>query len=113
MIKSFRVLLPMALATTILAYVLIAGLATSVSAQSDNWPDRRHLPIEPYQKVGKIAPSVGESDPIDWPKEIAAPEGAPNVLLVMMDDVGFGASSTFGGPIPTPTLDRVAREGLR
>ncbi|WP_413326121.1 arylsulfatase [Synechococcus sp. MIT S9503] len=71
------------------------------------------MPIEPYQELGKIAPSVGGSDPIDWPKEIEAPKGAPNVLLVMMDDVGFGASSSFGGPIPTPTLDRVTREGLR
>ncbi|WP_413402179.1 MULTISPECIES: arylsulfatase [unclassified Synechococcus] len=71
------------------------------------------MPIEPYQELGKIAPSVGGSDPIDWPKEIEAPKGAPNVLLVMMDDVGFGASSSFGGPIPTPTLDRVTKEGLR
>ena len=69
--------------------------------------------MEPYQELGKIAPSVGGSDPIDWPKEIEAPKGAPNVLLVMMDDVGFGASSSFGGPIPTPTLDRVTKEGLR
>ncbi|WP_197461100.1 arylsulfatase [Synechococcus sp. MIT S9504] len=71
------------------------------------------MPIEPYQELGKIAPSVGGSDPIDWPKEIEAPKGAPNVLLVMMDDVGFGASSSFGGPIPTPTLDRVTKKGLR
>ncbi|NVK52806.1 MAG: arylsulfatase [Flavobacteriaceae bacterium] len=83
------------------------------STAKSEWPDRLHLPIEPYQKEGKIAPSLGESDPYDWPKEITAPEGAPNVLLVMMDDVGFGASSTFGGPIPTPTFDRIANEGLR
>ncbi len=93
--------------------MLVAGFATKAHAQSAKWPDRSHLPIEPFQKVGKIAPSVGESDPIDWPKEVSAPEGAPNVLLVMMDDVGFGASSAFGGPIPTPTFDRIAREGLR
>lgn len=85
----------------------------SEPTEAVQWPDRRHLPIEPYQKVGEIAPSLGKSDPIDWPKEISAPEGAPNVLLVMMDDVGFGASSAFGGPIPTPTLDRIANEGLR
>ena len=95
------------------AFFSIAGCATCAPALSTEWPDRRHLPIEPYQELGKIAPSVGGSDPIDWPKEIEAPKGAPNVLLVMMDDVGFGASSSFGGPIPTPTLDRVTREGLR
>jgi arylsulfatase len=42
-----------------------------------------------------------------------APSGAPNVLLIMTDDVGFGAASTFGGPIPTPTFDALARAGLR
>ena len=95
------------------AFFSIAGCATCAPALSTEWPDRRHLPIEQYQELGKIAPSVGGSDPIDWPKEIEAPKGAPNVLLVMMDDVGFGASSSFGGPIPTPTLDRVTKEGLR
>jgi len=42
-----------------------------------------------------------------------APKGAPNVLLIMTDDVGFGATSTFGGPIPTPIFDRLAANGLR
>ena len=41
------------------------------------------------------------------------PAGAPNVLLILTDDVGFAAPSTFGGVIPTPTLDRVAQDGLR
>jgi len=49
----------------------------------------------------------------DFPKEVAAPKGAPNILIFLTDDVGFGASSTFGGPIPTPTFDRVAKSGLR
>jgi arylsulfatase len=48
-----------------------------------------------------------------WPEEPKPPKGAPNVLLIMTDDVGFGASSTFGGPIPTPTLDALAKAGLR
>jgi len=47
------------------------------------------------------------------PAPIKAPEGAPNILLVMTDDVGFGASSTFGGPIATPNLDRLAARGLK
>jgi len=71
------------------------------------------LPIPPYQKVGKIAPTVEGSDPIEWPKEVAAPEGAPNVLLIMPDDVGFGATEVFGGPVPTPTYARLATNGLR
>jgi len=44
---------------------------------------------------------------------VVPPKGAPNILLVMTDDTGFGVSSTFGGVIPTPTLDRIAADGLR
>lgn len=48
-----------------------------------------------------------------WAPRIVPPKGAPNILLIMTDDVGFGAPSTFGGVIPTPALDRIANEGLR
>jgi arylsulfatase A-like enzyme len=48
-----------------------------------------------------------------YPTAPQAPAGAPNVLLIMTDDVGFGASSTFGGPTPTPTFDALAADGLR
>lgn len=62
--------------------------------------------------TGVIAPLATDSTPakpaINYP-----PAGAPNVVVVLLDDVGFGASSTFGGPIPTPALDRVAAAGLR
>ena len=51
--------------------------------------------------------------PPSWPATVKAPAEAPSVVLVMTDDVGFGASSTFGGPVATPTLDRLARTGLR
>ncbi len=49
----------------------------------------------------------------DFPKQVTAPEGAPNILLILTDDVGFGAASAFGGPIPTPTMERIANSGLR
>jgi len=45
--------------------------------------------------------------------EVKAPDGAPNVLIILIDDLGFGATSPFGGPIATPTLERLAAEGLR
>ena len=61
---------------------------------------------------GHIGPTVKDST-LDFPPEIKAPQGAPNILLILTDDVGFGASSTFGGPVPTPTMDRLAKEGLR
>ncbi len=66
-------------------------------------------PDRPFR--GVIGRTAKESKP-DFPKAVTAPEGAPNVLLIMTDDTGFGAASTFGGPIPTPTLDRVAKRGL-
>ena len=61
---------------------------------------------------GKIGRTAKESAPA-FPKEVEAPRGAPNVLLILTDDVGFGASSTFGGPLPTPTFDKLAANGLR
>jgi len=61
---------------------------------------------------GKIGRTVKDSTP-NFPKEVEAPKGAPNILLILTDDVGFGASSTFGGPIQTPTFQRLADEGLR
>ena len=48
-----------------------------------------------------------------WPPRVVPPKGAPNVLLIMTDDQGYGVSGTFGGVIPTPALDRVAKTGLR
>ena len=48
-----------------------------------------------------------------WPPRVVPPKGAPNLLLIMTDDAGFGAPSTFGGVIPTPAMDRIANSGLR
>lgn len=65
------------------------------------------LPAPPAGATLQTAP------PPRWPKPVKAPAGAPNVLIIMTDDVGFGSSSTFGGPVPTPAFDALAREGLR
>src|SRR6266705_4566605 len=67
-------------------------------------------PEQPFK--GKIGRTAAESTP-DFPKPLEAPKGAPNVLLIMTDDVGWGASSTFGGPITTPAYDKLAASGLR
>ena len=48
-----------------------------------------------------------------FPEQVLPPKDAPNVVVIMTDDTGFGHPSTFGGPIPTPTLDRLAKNGLR
>jgi arylsulfatase len=55
---------------------------------------------------------LGDTQP-HWPRRAVAPEGAPNILLIMTDDQGYGVSGTFGGVIPTPAMDRVAQMGLR
>ena len=67
-------------------------------------------PAAPFK--GHIGPTVQDSAR-DFPPEIKAPKGAPNILLILTDDVGFGASSAFGGPVPTPTMDQLAKNGLR
>jgi len=76
--------------------------------------DRTVLPIRRPPFQGVTNRTLGGSEP-DWNfvAPIPAPEGAPNVLLVMTDDAGFGNPGTFGGPISTPTLDRLAAGGLK
>jgi arylsulfatase A-like enzyme len=74
--------------------------------------DGRYLPNPPPPFGGVINLSATDSKPY-WPPTIVPPKGAPNVLLIMTDDAGYGVSSTFGGVIPTPTLDRIAKMGLR
>ncbi|WP_392478036.1 sulfatase-like hydrolase/transferase [Nostoc sp. C110] len=70
------------------------------------------LPIRPPSFEGEIGTTYKESTP-DFPAPITAPKNAPNVLLVLLDDVGFGQASTFGGSIETPNLTRLAEKGLR
>ena len=70
------------------------------------------LPPVPPKFGGEIKP-VEKDSKVWWPPSVVPPKGAPNVLLIMTDDVGFGAPSTFGGVIPTPALDRIAQAGLR
>src|SRR5271165_6317402 len=74
--------------------------------------DGRYLPPPPQPFKGEINLNAVDSKPF-WPARVAPPKGAPNVLLIMLDDVGFGAPSTFGGVIPTPNLDRIGKMGLR
>jgi len=88
--------------------VSLAGLSLPAGAQTS----RETLPMPDGAFHGKVG--LRPSDSVkDFPQEARAPEGAPNVLLILTDDVGFGATSTFGGPIPTPTFDRLAAAGLR
>ncbi len=74
--------------------------------------DGIYLPPPEEAFKGVINLNADQSKPY-WPPRPVPPKGAPNILLIMTDDVGFAAPSTFGGAIPTPTLDRVANMGLK
>ena len=74
--------------------------------------DGRQIPPPPGQFGGDINLDAPNSTPY-WQPQVVPPKGAPNILLILTDDVGFAAPSTFGGVIPTPTLDRIANMGLR
>ena len=88
-----------------LSLVLFAAIAQPAGAQ-----EILPRPEQPFGgKIGRITKDSVK----DFPKVVEAPKGAPNVLVILTDDVGFGASSTFGGPIPTVTMDRLAKNGLR
>jgi len=96
--------------TTWMAATLLAGLVTAASAQEKL--DRTVLPIqEPERQTYSELDVRNVKAPPRF--EVKAPKKAPNVVIVLIDDVGFGATSTFGGPIRTPTLDKLAAAGLR
>src|SRR5258708_31071452 len=65
---------------------------------------------QPY--IGVVGRTLAESKEW-WPEPAKAPAGAPNVVWILLDDVGFGAAGTFGGLIQTPTFDTLASNGLR
>ena len=107
-------------AVTISSFLLAGGNAASAqqvtgtlgSPSATTTIDGKQLPPPPPKFDGVIKESATDSTPW-WPPRVVPPKNAPNVLLIMTDDVGFGAPSTFGGVIPTPNLDRVAAMGLR
>jgi arylsulfatase A-like enzyme len=74
--------------------------------------DGKQLPPPDPKFGGVIKDTAADSKPW-WPPTVVPPKGAPNVLLIMTDDAGYGVPSTFGGVIPTPALDRIAKAGLR
>jgi arylsulfatase A-like enzyme len=111
------------LTITVVAVLITACfVATRVSAQQINGVsgapsstvtlDGKQLPPPPMPFGGVIKESAKDSTPW-WPPRVVPPKGAPNILLIMTDDQGYGVPSTFGGVIPTPALDRIAKAGLR
>ena len=112
---SRSVVMPLMLLSALLAPPLavaqqVNGAAGSPSATMTI--DGKQLPPPDLPFGGEIERNALQSKPW-WPPRVVPPKGAPNILLIMTDDTGFGAGSTFGGVIPMPTLDRLAKMGLR
>jgi arylsulfatase len=107
---------------TVLAFAIAMSVTVPASAQQINGTpgsassteviNGNQIPAPPVPFGGVLKPSVADSK-IWWPPRIVPPKGAPNVLLIMTDDQGYGVPGTFGGVIPTPALDRIADAGLR
>jgi len=93
---------------TLLCRVLTAVAGISI-AQLAIAVDALQQPDPPFK--GKIGFSAKDSIP-DWPKPVAAPKGAPNIAIILLDDVGFADAGTFGGAIQTPKIDKLAKQGL-
>src|SRR5438067_2709873 len=89
----------------------VTALSISVAALDTEW-DRTVLPRPPQPFEG-VTKRTLEGSVASFTQPVKAPSGAPNILLVLIDDAGFGNPSTFGGPVATPTLDKLAAEGLR
>jgi arylsulfatase len=71
------------------------------------------LPRPDFHFTGEVGRTYQDSDPAQFPQPVQPPAGAPNILLILLDDAGFGQFSTFGGGVPSPTMDRLAAEGVR
>ncbi len=71
------------------------------------------LPMSDFHFRGNVGRTIAESDPPEFPLPVKPPKGAPNIVFILIDDAGYGQFGTFGGAVPTPALDRVAKDGLR
>jgi arylsulfatase A-like enzyme len=116
--KSARQIL---LCGTLAAAVMTVALSARAQIQTTGTPgspgatttiDGKQLP-PPDPKFGGVIKDTATDSKSWWPPTVVPPKGAPNILLIMTDDQGYGVCSTFGGVIPTPALDRIAKAGLR
>ena len=98
--KNIRFIVASAAALALVGSVLMAAYAQDVLPRPE-----KPLPAQVERTWQDSKPAKIEGT--------KAPANAPNIVIVLLDDVGFGAAGTFGGPAPTPTLDRLAQQGLR
>lgn len=98
--------------TSSVSFAQVETTGTPGAPSSTSTIDGRYLPEPPAPFRGTINLNAKDSK-VYWPPVVVPPKNAPNILLILTDDQGYGISSTFGGVIPTPTLDRIAKMGLR
>jgi arylsulfatase A-like enzyme len=101
-----------AIAVTPSARAEIQTTGTPGSPGATTTIDGKQLP-PPDPKFGGVIKDTATDSKSWWPPTVVPPKGAPNILLIMTDDQGYGVCSTFGGVIPTPAMDRIAKAGLR
>src|ERR1700691_5755270 len=119
-VRRQKIALVLAAAAMSIAFALLAPAAVSAqqiiglpgSPDATMTLDGKQLPPPPLPFCGGSKDSYRDSKAW-WPPRVLPPKGAPNILLIMTDDQGYGVSGTFGGVIPTPALDRIAKAGLR
>src|SRR5688572_23039333 len=93
---------------------LMSHVDEEASMPERSEPQRDVLPIPDVTPVGLTTYDAKDPDTKYPPiRELRPPDGAPNVLIVLIDDCGFGATSAFGGPVATPTAERLAASGLK
>jgi len=98
-------------AATVLALLMVPSLLRAQTSGTTAI-DRTRLPLSEPQFGGTIGTTYLDSKAA-WPELPTPPAGAPNVVIILLDDVGFGQVSAFGGPVPTPNLDKLAAQSLR
>jgi arylsulfatase A-like enzyme len=115
--KLIKLTLPFAVAALVTPIVLAqSGPAQSPPAIPTNISPpaaAQSLPRPDFHFPGNVGRTYQDSDPPMFPQVVRPPKGAPNILLILLDDVGFGQFSTFGGGVPSPNIDKLAAHGLR
>ena len=115
--KAVKLVVALAVLGVALAFHPSSGIAQHVTGElgapsaTTTIPGKQLPP--PGPKFGGVIKQKASESKAWWAPRVVPPKGAPNVLLIMTDDQGFGAPSTFGGVIPTPAMDRIAKAGLR
>ncbi|BES69478.1 arylsulfatase [Marinobacter nanhaiticus D15-8W] len=110
--RTFHRTAPAAIAALLIQGFFAEPATAQQGVQPDDLKRQSVLPYAEQKFTGSVGTSYLDSDPAQFPQPIAAPADAPNVLLVLLDDVGFGQFSVSGGGVPSPSMEALAEEGV-